>query len=200
MTRLPAKQRREQLLDVAAKLFATSGYARSTTAELAKLAGVTEPIIYRHFNSKRDLFIALVERTAQQTVEQWERVLRNQDDAAERLRRLIGMNPMVAPETREAYRVLLQSISESHDPEVKKAVADHFQNLHAFLVREILRGQEERRTLRVFSPELIAWTLIHIGLGYGVLEALGVENQGRDSKGGHVVELLERLLVGKAEE
>ena len=60
MTRLPAAQRREQLLDEASKLFAQLGYARATTSQLAKAAGVTEPIIYRHFASKRDLFIALI--------------------------------------------------------------------------------------------------------------------------------------------
>ena len=61
MSRLPASKRREQLLDKAAELFAKNGYARATTAQLAKAAGVTEPIIYRHFKSKRDLFVALIE-------------------------------------------------------------------------------------------------------------------------------------------
>ena len=73
MKRLPADQRREQLLDRAAELFARHGYARATTAELAKAAGVTEPIIYRHFKSKRDLFISLIERTGRETLDVWER-------------------------------------------------------------------------------------------------------------------------------
>ena len=55
MSRLPAAKRREQLLDCAAVLFSEHGYARATTSELARTAGVTEPIIYRHFKSKRDL-------------------------------------------------------------------------------------------------------------------------------------------------
>ncbi|MCA9310819.1 MAG: helix-turn-helix transcriptional regulator, partial [Phycisphaerales bacterium] len=53
MTRLPAAKRREQLLDTAVVLFAERGYGGATTAELARAAGVTEPIIYRHFKSKR---------------------------------------------------------------------------------------------------------------------------------------------------
>ena len=68
MSRLPAAKRKEQLLDCAMQLFAAHGYARATTAELAKLAGVTEPIIYRHFDSKLDLFVALIERTAGMTL------------------------------------------------------------------------------------------------------------------------------------
>ena len=65
MTRLPAAERREQLLDTAVTLFAKRGYAGATTAELAKAAGVTEPIIYRHFASKKDLFIAVIDRTGE---------------------------------------------------------------------------------------------------------------------------------------
>ncbi len=200
MSRLPAEKRREQLLDCAADLFARSGYARATTAELAKAAGVTEPIIYRHFNSKRDLFIALVERTAKQTLDHWEQRLADASDPAERLRRLIGDNPMVSNEGAAPYRVLLQAITEVQDDEIKKAVASHFGNLHAFLSRELKRAQDERKVMKVFSADLIAWTLIHVGLGYGVLVALGVPGAGEDAEGHHVQGMLERLIVGRHEE
>ena len=80
MSRLPAAQRREQLLDVAAQLFSSRGYAGATTAQIAKEAGITEPIIYRHFKSKRDLFVALIERTGRQTLEAWEHDLKDMDN------------------------------------------------------------------------------------------------------------------------
>jgi AcrR family transcriptional regulator len=197
MGRLPADKRREQLLDCAADLFAQRGYARATTAQLAKAAGVTEPIIYRHFKSKRDLYIALIERTAKHTLAHWQQRLRDASDPAERLRRVLAENPMVSEEGRAPYRVLMQAITEVDDPEIRSAVALHFRNLHAFLVKELRRAQDERKSLKAFSPELIAWTLIHVGLGYGVLEALGVEGQGTDPKGDHVQNLLERLLIGR---
>jgi AcrR family transcriptional regulator len=200
MSRLPAEKRREQLLDCAADLFAKSGYARATTAELARAAGVTEPIIYRHFNSKRDLFIALIERTAKQTLGHWEQSLADASDPAERLRRLIGDNPMVSTEGAAPYRVLLQAITEVNDAEIQKAVAGHFKKLHEFLTRELRRAQDERKAMKVFSAELIAWTLIHVGLGYGALAAMGVQGQGEDATGHHVQGMLERILVGKHDE
>jgi AcrR family transcriptional regulator len=200
MSRLPAEKRREQLLDCAAELFAKMGYARATTAELAKSAGVTEPIIYRHFASKRDLFIALIERTAKQTLKHWQQSLADASDPAERLRRVLGDNPMVSPEGSTSYRVLLQATTEVDDPEIRKAVTGHFVNLHAFLAKEIKRAQEERKVMRVFSAELIAWILIHVGLGYGSLAAMGVEGQGIDKEGQHVQDMLTRLLVGRSGE
>jgi AcrR family transcriptional regulator len=195
--RLPAKERRSQLLDAAAELFATRGFARATTAELAKAAGVTEPIIYRHFASKKKLFIALIDRTGEETIAHWEKHLADAKDPAERLRRLLSDNPMVVEVGRLPYRVLMQAITEVDDASIRKAIANHFANLHEFLVREIKRAQEDRKVMKVFSAEVIAWILIHAGLGYGVLDALRVPGQGEDAKGTTVRDVFERLLVGR---
>lgn len=196
MSRLPAAQRREQLLDVAAELFAKAGYARATTSELAKAAGVTEPIIYRHFKSKRDLFVALIERTGQDTLDQWEKDVADAVDPAERLKRLIGDNPMVSERGRSAYRVLLQATTEVEDPKILAALTDHMQKLQAFLSREITAAQETKKVADRFSPDMIAWLLIDIGLGYGVLKAMGMTEQRRDSAGMHVQDVIKQILVG----
>ncbi len=197
MSRLPASLRREQLLDCAADLFANSGYARATTAQLAKSAGVTEPIIYRHFDSKRDLFAALIERTGRETISLWEQHLAGAKDPAERLRRLIGDNPMVREKGRSAYRVILQAITEVEDPVIHAALRAHIKSLHAFLTEELVTAQEEHKVARRFSAEIIAWLLIHAGLGYGVLSAMGVAGHGTDSRGTHVAGVIARLLVGR---
>src|SRR5690606_11494840 len=133
-----------------------NGYARATTAQLAKAAGVTEPIIYRHFASKRDLFVALIERTGQQTISQWEQHLADAQDPAERLPRLIGDNPMVSQRGRFGYRVILQAITEVDDPAIQEALRNHILSLHAFLTRELDRAQREHKVTTRFSAELIA--------------------------------------------
>lgn len=192
--RMPAPERKGQLLDCALELFAKQGYARATTAQLAKMAGVTEPIIYRHFESKRDLFVALIQRTAERTRAHWERRLDGIDDPSERLRLLLGDNPMTHEGAKE-YRVLLQAITETEDDEVQSATAKHFLDLHAFIVREIGVAQQNDKVTKLFSAELIGWILIDVGLGYGVLEALRVPKQGEDRAGVSVRDVMERLLV-----
>lgn len=201
MSRLPAAKRREQLLDCAAELFAAHGYARATTAELARSAGVTEPIIYRHFKSKRDLFIALIERSGKRTIDRWRQDLASAVDPAQRLKTLIGDNPMVSEQGRDAYRVFLQAITEVDDPDIHKAWSNHIHSLHRFLAMELARAQENRRITRHFPAELIAWLLIDIGLGYGVLSAMRVESHNYDAAGEmHVQQLITRVLVGRAAE
>ena len=61
LTRLPADQRRAAIVDAALRVFSAGSYTGSTTADIAREAGVSEPILYRHFASKRDLWFACLD-------------------------------------------------------------------------------------------------------------------------------------------
>jgi AcrR family transcriptional regulator len=58
--RLPAEQRRATLVGAASELFAERGYDHASLDELAARVGVTKPIVYRHFASKKDLYLELL--------------------------------------------------------------------------------------------------------------------------------------------
>jgi AcrR family transcriptional regulator len=60
--RLPPAERRELVLEAAGRLFGEHGYAHVTLDEIAAAAGVTKPVLYRHFDSKKALYLALLER------------------------------------------------------------------------------------------------------------------------------------------
>src|SRR5438874_8001178 len=59
--RLTAVERRQAVLDTAGRVFSRSSYRGATTAEIAREAGISEPILYRHFGSKRDLYLACLD-------------------------------------------------------------------------------------------------------------------------------------------
>lgn len=65
-TRLPAARRRRQLLDVAQLAFADRGFHGTSMDDIADAAGVTKPVLYQHFPSKRDLYLELLEDVGQQ--------------------------------------------------------------------------------------------------------------------------------------
>jgi AcrR family transcriptional regulator len=196
MTRLPKEARKVQLLDSAAALFGSRGYQGTTTAHLALAAGVTEPIIYRHFRNKKDLFIAVIDRASEQTLSLWDRQLRNSRNPAQRLRRLIGANPMVRDRGRGAYRVIVQATMEIGDPDILAALQRHIRTLHEFVTREVRKAQETGHVSKAFSPEITAWTLLHLGLGYGILAPLGIENHAVDDQQVRVRDLVARLMLG----
>jgi AcrR family transcriptional regulator len=59
--RLPAPARREQILDVSVQVFAQRGFHSTSMNDVADAAGVTKPVLYQHFDSKQDLYMALLE-------------------------------------------------------------------------------------------------------------------------------------------
>src|SRR5579875_562971 len=62
--RLGAPERREQLVATAQRLFAERGYRATTMDDIAHAAGVTKPLLYQHFTSKRALYLELVQEVS----------------------------------------------------------------------------------------------------------------------------------------
>lgn len=65
--RMPAQQRRQQIVKVAAELFSQKGFNGTTTKEIADSAGVSEAIIFRHFPNKQALYSAIIDYKTRQT-------------------------------------------------------------------------------------------------------------------------------------
>jgi AcrR family transcriptional regulator len=60
--RLPSAERRALIVEAAGRLFGERGYDGTRLDDIAAAAGVTKPILYRHFGGKQDLYLALLER------------------------------------------------------------------------------------------------------------------------------------------
>lgn len=62
--RLTAPARRAAILEASEAVFGSAGYHEATTRDIAAAAGVSEALLYQHFDSKRRLFEAVIERAA----------------------------------------------------------------------------------------------------------------------------------------
>jgi AcrR family transcriptional regulator len=69
-TRLPAARRRQQLLDVALEVFGEHGFHPASMNDMAEAAGVTKPVLYQHFRSKRDLYREVLTNVGGQLLEE----------------------------------------------------------------------------------------------------------------------------------
>jgi AcrR family transcriptional regulator len=61
---MTSEERRICIVEAACRLFADKGFRGTTTRELAAAVGVTEPVLYEHFKTKRDLYAAIIEKKA----------------------------------------------------------------------------------------------------------------------------------------
>jgi AcrR family transcriptional regulator len=88
--RLPPEQRREQLLDAALTLIVDQGYAGVSIEAVARLAGVTRPVVYDHFPNLGRLLAALVEREERYAVSQLDQIVPAEIGSADPQELLIG--------------------------------------------------------------------------------------------------------------
>lgn len=68
-TRLPVEERRRQLLELGAELFARHAYDELSMAKVARAAGISKPLLYHYFPRKQDYFVATLAQAAEQVRE-----------------------------------------------------------------------------------------------------------------------------------
>src|SRR2546425_10865979 len=83
--RLPRADRKRQLLIDAKQLFLTLGYHATTTEKIAEAAGVTEPVLYQHFDDKKALFLAVLRDIRVKTLEHWQAEMAGHTDPRAKL-------------------------------------------------------------------------------------------------------------------
>jgi AcrR family transcriptional regulator len=116
-TRLNVDERRRQLLARATELFATHGYDELSMAKLAREAGISKPLLYHYFPSKRDLFEAVLGQAAEEHL----RRISTDDELppAAQLAAAVAAYLTWIEENRGAYEKLLRSAGI---PEVRELI------------------------------------------------------------------------------
>jgi AcrR family transcriptional regulator len=104
--RLRAAERRAQLLGVARRLFARDGYRGASMESIAEAAGVTKPVLYQHFSSKRALYEALLAGELARLTEELETAFSQAEGNEERLRRGFGAYVDFVDRHEDAFRLL----------------------------------------------------------------------------------------------
>jgi AcrR family transcriptional regulator len=162
-TRLPAEARRAAVLEAACAIFCRGTYRSTTTAEIARQAGVTEPVLYRHFRSKRDLYLACLEESWRETRELWAQAVADEPDPAEWLEAM--GSAYLYDRRRNLAHLWLQSLTESvDDTEIRRFVRKQLQEVHGHVSDVLRRSQEAGGTLPERDPAVEAWVFISLGL------------------------------------
>lgn len=118
-TRLSAQDRRMQLLEVAGTLFAQHGFHGLSMEQLADAAGVSKPVLYQHFPSKRDLYLALVHDAIAEMESQVRKALEGTRDNRARVEGAISAYFDFVEDRR--FRLVFGAF-DAADPDVRDAV------------------------------------------------------------------------------
>jgi AcrR family transcriptional regulator len=171
--RLPAAERREAILDAALHVFSSGSYTGTTTAEIAREAGVSEPVIYRHFSSKRALWFACMDVA-------WERFRAAHEAKLAELGEQHGVAALGHTiERMKRSRVLLanlwiQGLTEAaEDVEIQRYVRKHMRAAHDHVAEGLRRTQAAGGIPADRDPDAEAWIMIAGSLLISVANRLG---------------------------
>ncbi len=191
---MAAPERRAALLDCALKVFTQRSYRGTTTAEIAREAGVTEPILYRHFASKRDLYLACHDEAWRRVRARWDEALAAEPDPA------LWHRAMVRAWRESEERVtishlMVQALSiAGDDPAIADYLRRHLSEVHAYMADVLRRSQEAGGLLPERDPGAEAW----ISFAIGLLRMADVRLGGIvESAGDAIAASRERWLTGR---
>ncbi len=167
-------ERRAAVLDTACRIFSKGSYRGTTTAEIARESGVTEPILYRHFSSKRELYLACLDQAWERMRSSWEAAIEADPDPT-------NWMPTMARsffEHKEQKVVLsnlwIQALAEaSEDPEIRKHLRRNLKEVHDLAAGVIRRCQEAGCVPVERDADAEAWIFLSLSLLGAIGRRLG---------------------------
>ena len=180
--RLTSDVRRQLILDSARAVFARHGFHGAGTSEIARRAGCSEPMLYKHFASKQALFAAVLDDATTQLKARIHAMLEQCDSELEGIAAMVGMlahdDLMI-----EVSRLRMLAITLTDDPEIRSALEQQ-------RVRDAKAGggggrqlQERGLARNDMDADQIGWLWLGFVLAVGSvsLEGPGSGRAARDS-------------------
>src|SRR5580700_226921 len=195
-SRLPATDRRRQLLETALDLFSRKGFGGTTTKEIAAAASVTEAIIFRHFPTKQALYTAVLDsRTEDCLHDEWfagiQGHMDRNDDA--------GVLRMLAAGILESYRtdarferILLFAALEGH--ELGLAHYRRFAVPVFELFRDYIARRQREGALRDYDAGTVIAAVVGMAQNYAIYtELFGFKQLRLDDS--EVIEIFTNIMM-----
>jgi AcrR family transcriptional regulator len=158
--------RKRQLLEHAKQLFVTLGYHDTTTEKIAGAAGVSEPVLYRHFGSKKALFLEVLQEIREATLNRWHADTAGLTDPLAKLHAIADMYLGTTREHALEFRIMHQTLIETDDDEIAAFLRAFYLDSETLLAQVIHEGQQTGVFRRSLDPRVGAWELIRTALGY----------------------------------
>jgi AcrR family transcriptional regulator len=168
-----APERREQLLQVARKVFAQRGYHTVTMDDVATEAGITKPILYDHFPSKRDLYRGLLEADLATLQRKIEAALESSPGNRERIRASFQAYFDFVDEEGEGFRLLMKEAVGAEE-EFRDLVGRFRDDVLAAVTEVMIRESQGRLSRK--EAEDVALGLI------GMAETVAQHEPGRSKR------------------
>lgn len=183
--RLPAAERRAQILEEAVRVFARRGYGEISTAEIAQSCGVSEPALYRYFSGKRELYLAALDEASSRILRRWKTIAEESGHAVEALLAIGQWYFAQLEDEPEWLRLRARADVDARESDVRERQQAFFLKGFEFVLGLFEAAREQGRIPAGTDLRARTWFFLALGSlidrteALGLREALGPEDLGR---------------------
>lgn len=188
--RLAAADRQQEILRAATAVFARSGYHDAGVADIAREAGVSEPLLYRHFASKKAIFSTILAHVGNRILEIWEDAIAGAPDAPTALRRAGEVYLSNLRSHGAEAQLQFRALAEADDPEVRAVLTANHRAYLKFFEGLVERGRAEGTLRADVDPRAVAFLLDAAGFTFALGQLLDLD----DPDGSRTKGLIDDLL------
>jgi len=180
-TRLTFDDRRTAILNAARHEFARKGFRGAGTADIAARCGCSEPMLYKHFASKQELFAAVLTHTGALMGQKVDALLDESGDSVTAL--LVEVAELAATDELivEVMRLRMLAASLVDEPAVRQALEDNMRFMRSRIVAMLARARDRGEVRSDLDLEHVAWLWVGFTLSCGFRHALEPERAVEES-------------------
>jgi AcrR family transcriptional regulator len=194
--RLPAEERKKQILKCAVKVFARTNYQSTRVADIAAEAGISEAMIYKHFSSKNAIYLDVLKHMSTRILTFWKEEIEKEPDAYQALRnmgityfRRMSRHP-------DELKVQFKAIAEVGNPEIADRLHQDHQNYMNLIRKVIKKGIREGSFRRNVDTVSLGFLFDGMGILMNMMHLLSFGDKFNEKTAAKIIDhLLESIKV-----
>ncbi len=189
--RLPAEKRRKQIVKCAVRVFARSNYRKARVADIAAEAGISEAMIYKHFPSKKSIFIEILHNMSGRMISRLREEENKEENALEAIRNMAKTFYNLIVNHPDEVKVQFQAISEVDDKEIADRLHQDHEDYMRFIRSVIERGIQQGTVRKDLDVDRLVLLLDGVGVFIELMKLLSFEKHFTETT---VVKMTDRLV------
>lgn len=171
------EQTRQRILDSALELFATQGFPLTRVKDIAATADVSEPLLYKYFKSKKDIYLTLLNTLAGDIDKIWDQA-ESTHQKPEDILRVGGLSFCASVTTKKTgAAIIFRTLTETSMSEVVEFSKNTQVRIHDRIQKHIETGVKAGTFRSDIDAGLAAWQFMSIGYTSSLLSVLGLDDQ-----------------------
>ena len=174
--RLPTAERQLHILEVAVRVFGQGGYVGASTADIAREVGISAPALYRHYPSKKALYLAALAHSGHRMFDAWERAAREAPNALTAFAQLGMLYQQMMRDEPHLLQMRFRALNATEDPEIRALVLSNHARAERLASELAARADREGLLPKGLTQAMVVAGFMAWGAMTDVTHHLGLHN------------------------